>query len=120
MLVPHGDDRDRFQIRVGEHFVVVGIYPRNFEPVGHFFEAFLPSCAQGEQFYLGQIEKRFAMLLTKPTEADHAELDAFHMIPFPPPKRATPPNACGGSPRSWTPRPPELTTMQYCSPAPTV
>ena len=73
VLVPHGDDRDGVDIRVGEQLAVVGIGLLHAELLGERGETAFGARAERGKLEIGDADDGVAMDLAEPAEPDDAD-----------------------------------------------
>ena len=80
VLVPHGADRDRVDIRIGEQVVVVAIELLHPELFAHGGEPVGRARAERGEFQIGDAGDGLGMDLAEPAEPDHPDAQTIHEI----------------------------------------
>ena len=80
VLIPHGDDGHRVDIRVGQHVAVVeaGLLHAKFFRLG--FQPGGRAGAEGGEFQISDAPDRLAVNLAEPAQPDHANAQSLHAI----------------------------------------
>ena len=78
VLVPHGADRDRVDLRIGQHVVVVAVELLDAELLAHGGEAVGRARAERGEFEVGHAGDGLGVDLAEPAEPDHPDAQTVH------------------------------------------
>ena len=78
MLIPHGYNRNRINIWIGQHVAVIAIGFFHAEFGGHLRETVRCSRAQSGELKIGDADNGIAMDFTEPSETNNANAQSIH------------------------------------------
>src|SRR5699024_10773985 len=80
VLVPHGADGDRIDLRIIQHLPIVAIEFGDAELPAHLRQPLRGAGAEGRQLQVRYAGDGFGMDLPEPAEADHAHPQSVHGV----------------------------------------
>ena len=81
VLVPHGADRDRVDIGIGEHVFVVAVELLDAELIAHRGEPVRRARAQRRQLEVGNTHNGLGVDFAEPAQPNHPNAQPIHCYP---------------------------------------